>query len=168
MDHSRLSRRELLAGSAALGVAALATSACASEPEQRFRYRLTDAEWRRRLTPMQYYVLRQHGTERAFSHPYDRERRAGRYDCAGCNWPLFSSAAKYDSGTGWPSFHSPLPRGIGTSLDFSIGFPRTEVHCANCGGHLGHVFDDGPRPTGRRYCMNGAAMAFRPVAPREG
>jgi peptide-methionine (R)-S-oxide reductase len=168
MDHSRLSRRELLAGSAALSVAALATSACASEPERVFPYRLTDAEWRRRLTPMQYYVLRQHGTERAFSHPFDRERRAGRYHCAGCNWPLFASTAKYDSGTGWPSFHSPLRRGIGTSLDFAIGFPRTEVHCANCGGHIGHVFDDGPQPTGRRYCMNGAAMVFRPTPARTG
>lgn len=161
MDHPHLSRRDLLASCAALATVALATSACASEPERRFPYRLTDAEWRRRLTPMQYYVLRQHGTERPFSHPLDRERRAGRFHCAGCDWPLFSSTAKYDSGTGWPSFHTPLPRAIGTSSDFSLGFPRTEVHCARCGGHLGHVFTDGPRPTGLRYCMNGAAMVFR-------
>lgn len=161
MDHPHLSRRDLLASCAALATVALGTSACASEPERRFPYRLTDAEWRRRLTPMQYYVLRQHGTERPFSHPLDREGRAGRFHCAGCDWPLFSSTAKYDSGTGWPSFHTPLPRAIGTSSDFSLGFPRTEVHCARCGGHLGHVFTDGPRPTGLRYCMNGAAMVFR-------
>jgi len=160
------SRRRLLAGFTALAgsLVALGTAACAREPGRRFPYMLTDAQWRARLTPMQYYVLRQEGTERPFSHPLDRERRRGTFRCAGCALPLFSSATKYDSGTGWPSFYQPLPRAIGTSTDFAIGFPRTEVHCARCGGHLGHVFDDGPRPTGKRYCMNGAAMVFAAAA----
>ncbi|MCU0729759.1 MAG: peptide-methionine (R)-S-oxide reductase MsrB [Sphingopyxis sp.] len=127
-----------------------------------FPFRLNDAEWRRRLSPMQYYVLRQEGTERPYSHAFNAEHRAGRYACAGCALPLFSSITKFDSGTGWPSFYAPLPRAVGTSTDLRLGLPRTEVHCARCGGHLGHVFDDGPRPTGLRYCMNGAALSFQP------
>ena len=112
---------------------------------------------------MQYYVLRQEGTERPFSHALNREHRDGRFACAGCAQPLFSSATKFESGTGWPSFYDPLPRAVGTSRDVSLGGVRTEVHCARCGGHLGHVFDDGPRPTGKRYCMNGAALTFTPA-----
>jgi peptide-methionine (R)-S-oxide reductase len=156
------SRRNLIIGGTALAgsLVALGTSVCARQPDRRFPYMLTDAQWRARLTPMQYYVLRQEGTERPYSHALNNEHRAGQFRCAGCALPLFSSTTKYDSGTGWPSFYAPLPRAVGTSTDFSIGIPRTEVHCARCGGHLGHVFDDGPQPTGKRYCMNGAAMTF--------
>lgn len=123
---------------------------------------LTDAEWRGRLTPEQYRVLRRHGTERAGTSPLDREKRAGTFHCAGCDAALFASSAKFDSRTGWPSFTAPLPDAVGTRSDRSLFMVRTEVHCARCGGHLGHVFPDGPPPTGRRYCMNGVAMTFRP------
>jgi peptide-methionine (R)-S-oxide reductase len=128
-----------------------------------FPFRLTDAEWRRRLTPQQYAVLRGHATERPGSSPLDREHRRGTFACAGCGQPLFASTTKFDSGTGWPSFFRPLPRAVGTSTDRQLGYARTEVHCARCGGHLGHVFPDGPPPTGQRYCMNGVAMIFRAV-----
>ena len=123
----------------------------------------TDAEWKRQLTPQQYYVMREHGTEYAGSSPLDREKRKGVFHCAGCDLPLFSSDTKYDSGTGWPSFWQPLPNAIGTSIDRSLFSVRTEVHCRRCGGHLGHVFEDGPAPTGLRYCMNGVAMTFKPA-----
>ena len=163
LNRRSLNRRSVLAGATALVGAVLAsgTAACAQTRPERFPFMLTDAQWRRRLTPMQYYVLRQEGTERPYSHALDREHRAGRFHCAGCDLPLFSSTTKFDSGTGWPSFYQPLPRATGSSTDLALGFPRTEVHCSRCGGHLGHVFDDGPRPTGKRYCMNGAAMTFR-------
>ena len=128
----------------------------------RFRYRLTDAQWRRRLNPAQYAVLRQAQTERPGSSPLDREHRRGIFLCAGCGQPLYSSATKFESGTGWPSFFRPLPGAIVTREDRSLMMARTEVLCARCGGHLGHVFNDGPRPTGLRYCMNGVAMTFRP------
>ncbi|MCU0756797.1 MAG: peptide-methionine (R)-S-oxide reductase MsrB [Xanthomonadales bacterium] len=128
-----------------------------------FPFRLSDAEWKQRLTPEQYRVLRDHGTERAGSSPLDREKRPGVFHCAGCDHPLFDMATKYDSGTGWPSFWDPLPGAIGTRTDRSFFMVRTEVHCANCGGHLGHVFTDGPKPTGLRYCMNGVAMVFKPA-----
>ena len=116
-----------------------------------------------RLTPEQYYVLRAHGTERAGTSPLDGEKRAGAYHCAGCDLPLFSSETKYESGTGWPSFFAPLENAIGTSEDRSLFMTRTEVHCRRCGGHLGHVFEDGPPPTGLRYCMNGVALTFVPA-----
>jgi len=125
-----------------------------------FPYRLTDAQWRARLSPQAYAVLRRHDTERPFSSPLNAEHRKGTFACAGCDLPLFSSATKFDSGTGWPSFWQPLPRAVGTTTDYDIGYPRTEVHCARCGGHLGHVFDDGPKPTGKRYCMNGVSLKF--------
>ena len=128
----------------------------------------SEAEWRERLTPQQFYVLREHGTERAGSSPLDQEKRAGTFVCAGCELPLFSSETKYDSGTGWPSFWAPLDNAIGTSVDDSWFMTRTEVHCRRCGGHLGHVFEDGPPPTGLRYCMNGAAMAFVPAEESAG
>ena len=120
-----------------------------------------EGEWRARLTPEQYRVLREHGTEGAGTSPLDKEDGPGAYRCAGCSLPLFSSKTKFDSGTGWPSFWAPLEGAVGTSSDRSLFFMvRTEVHCSRCGGHLGHVFDDGPAPTGLRYCMNGAALSF--------
>ena len=123
----------------------------------------TDAEWRKLLTPDQYEVLRHEKTERPFSSPLDHETRRGTFACAGCALPLFSSTTKFDSRTGWPSFWAPLEKAIGTTRDISLGMVRTAVHCRRCGGHLGHVFDDGPRPTGLRYCMNGLAMTFKPA-----
>ena len=127
-----------------------------------FEVTKTDAEWRTVLTPAQFNVLRQEGTERPGSSPLNDEHRAGMFHCAGCALPVFSSKDKFESGTGWPSFTAPLPGAVGTSADRSLLMARTEVHCRRCGGHLGHVFDDGPRPTGKRYCMNSAAMLFRP------
>ncbi|HEV2037065.1 MAG TPA: peptide-methionine (R)-S-oxide reductase MsrB, partial [Candidatus Eremiobacteraceae bacterium] len=129
---------------------------------KQFEFTLTDAEWRKRLTPEQYEVLRKHGTERAGSSPLENEHRHGTYACAGCELALYSSDTKFDSGTGWPSFWAPLPNAIETSNDTSWIEQRTEVHCRRCGGHLGHVFDDGPKPTGLRYCMNGVALDFHP------
>jgi peptide-methionine (R)-S-oxide reductase len=134
----------------------------AEDPGQ-FEVAYPDEEWRRRLSAEQYYVLRAHGTERAGTSPLNQEKRAGAYHCAGCDLPLFSSATKYESGTGWPSFWAPLENAIGTSEDRSLFVPRTEVHCRRCGGHLGHVFEDGPPPTGLRYCMNGVALTFLPA-----
>jgi peptide-methionine (R)-S-oxide reductase len=124
--------------------------------------KLSDAEWQKRLTPQQYNILRKQGTERAGTSPLNHEKRKGTFACAGCALPLFSSDTKFESGTGWPSFYQPLEHAVGTTEDRSLFMTRIEVHCANCGGHLGHVFDDGPRPTGQRYCMNGAAMDFKP------
>ena len=129
-----------------------------------FEVTRTDAEWRARLTSAQFDVLRGHGTERAFTSPLDREKRAGLFACAGCGLELFSSETKFDSGTGWPSFYAPLPNAIGSSTDYKLIVPRTEVHCRRCGGHLGHVFKDGPPPTGLRYCMNGVALNFLPAS----
>jgi len=120
----------------------------------------SDAEWRASLAPEAYRVLRQHGTERPGSSPLNHEKRAGQFVCAGCGQALFDAATKYESGTGWPSFYAPVEGSVGTQLDRALFMVRTEVHCANCGGHLGHVFPDGPPPTGLRYCMNGAAMTF--------
>lgn len=125
----------------------------------------TDADWRAQLSPEAYHVLRGHGTERAGASPLNREHRPGTFHCAGCGHPLFSSQAKFDSGTGWPSFWQPLEDAVGTSVDRKFFMTRTEVHCSRCGGHLGHVFEDGPAPTGLRYCMNGAALAFAPANP---
>lgn len=123
----------------------------------------TPEEWRRLLTPQQFAVLREAGTEAPFSSPLDHEFGRGRYDCAGCATPMFSADTKFDSGTGWPSFYQPLPNAVATAQDSSLFMQRTEVHCATCGGHLGHVFDDGPKPTGLRYCMNGVALTFHPT-----
>ena len=131
---------------------------------EKFEVTHTDAEWRKLLTPAQYAVLRQAATERPFSSPLDHEKRRGTFACAGCDLDLFSSATKFDSGTGWPSFWAPLDNAVGTTTDMSLGMIRKAVHCRRCGGHLGHVFEDGPRPTGLRYCMNGVAMTFKPLA----
>ncbi len=133
-----------------------------AETEGHFEVAHTDDEWRQLLTPEQYEVLRDHGTEAAGTSPLNHEKRAGTFVCAGCELPLYSSETKYESGTGWPSFWQPLDNAIGTSEDSSLFFTRTEVHCRRCGGHLGHVFEDGPPPTGLRYCMNGVAMKFVP------
>lgn len=158
------SRRTLL-GWLGAGSATFALPTCGSAPpgDLAFPVRLSDAEWRRRLTPAQYRILRAGGTERAGSSPLNKEARAGTFTCAGCGNPLYSSKTKYDSGTGWPSFWQALPRAVGTRLDHSLLVPRVEVHCARCGGHLGHVFNDGPKPTGKRHCLNGAALDFRPA-----
>jgi len=125
---------------------------------------LTDAQWRQRLTPAQYEVLREEGTERAGTSPLNNEKRNGTYHCAGCDLPLFKSDMKFDSGTGWPSFFTTLPGVFVTKRDFKFGWTRVEYHCARCGGHHGHVFDDGPKPTGLRYCNNGVALKFVPEA----
>ena len=122
----------------------------------------TDPEWREALTPQQYKVLRQHGTEPPGTSPLNGEKRDGIFNCAGCGQPLFSADTKFESGTGWPSFFAPLQNGVETTTDRTLGMTRVEVHCARCGGHLGHVFPDGPPPTGMRYCMNGVALAFDP------
>jgi peptide-methionine (R)-S-oxide reductase len=127
-----------------------------------FPVSLSDDEWRKRLSKEQFYVLREHGTEHAGTSPLNREKRKGTFVCAGCDKPLFTSDTKYESGTGWPSFFRPMEGAVGTSEDNTLFMRRTEVHCANCGGHLGHVFEDGPQPTGLRYCMNGVAMKFKP------
>ena len=130
--------------------------------ETQYPVQKTDAEWQAALSPEAFRVLRQHGTERAGTSPLDKTYDPGMYRCAACDLPLFSSDTKFDSGTGWPSFFQPLDKGVGTSTDYKLIYPRTEVHCQRCGGHLGHVFDDGPKPTGKRYCMNGVAMKFIP------
>jgi peptide-methionine (R)-S-oxide reductase len=134
------------------------------KPAQSYPIQRTDPEWREILGPEAYRVLRKHGTERPGTSPLNGEKRKGMFACAGCGTPLFSSDTKFESGTGWPSFFQPLGDSVDTTADRSFFMLRTEVHCAKCGGHLGHVFHDGPPPTGRRYCMNGVAMNFRPEA----
>jgi peptide-methionine (R)-S-oxide reductase len=161
-----INRRTLL-GTAGVGGALTALAAVfgvgGSTAAGKFEVTKSEAEWRRILSPQQFYVLREHGTERAGSSPLDREKRKGVFHCAGCDLALYSSEAKYDSGTGWPSFWKPLANAIGTTQDNTLFMTRMEVHCRRCGGHLGHVFEDGPAPTGLRYCMNGVAMKFRPA-----
>jgi peptide-methionine (R)-S-oxide reductase len=137
----------------------------AEETKKEFEIMKTDDEWKKILTPEQFSVLRKHGTERAGTSPLDKTYDPGMYHCAACDLPLYSSETKFNSGTGWPSFFKPLDNAIGTSVDSSFFSTRTEVHCRRCGGHLGHVFEDGPKPTGLRYCMNGVSMKFIPKTP---
>ena len=158
-----MDRRHFLGGIASGAGAIALWQLLPGSAQAAYPYRLTDAQWRKKLSPWAYKVLRQEATEHPYSSPLNKEHRAGVFACAGCGQQLFSSKTKFDSGTGWPSFWAPLPRAVGTSRDIALGYPRTEVHCARCGGHLGHVFDDGPRPTGKRYCMNGVALSFQPA-----
>jgi peptide-methionine (R)-S-oxide reductase len=166
-----MTRRTVLTGLAALSVSALALRShwAAWAAEETFEITKTPEEWRKVLTPAQYYILREEGTERPFSSPLNNEKHAGTFNCAACDLPLYSSETKFESGTGWPSFWKPLDNAVGTREDRSYLFMvRTEVHCRRCGGHLGHVFPDGPPPTGLRYGMNGDAMTFLPSEKTDG
>ena len=161
-----VTRRDMLAGAglaATAGTAALLLGRGSEASAEAFEVNLTPQQWRARLTPQQYRVLRGQGTERAGSSPLDREHRRGIFLCAGCNLPVFRSRDKYDSGTGWPSFTRPIAGNVRTRPDDTLFMTRTEVHCRRCGGHLGHVFEDGPPPTGQRWCMNGVALRFAPA-----
>ena len=162
----KYTRRYLLAGA---GLAALAVmrwpNAASAVTQENFEVQKTEEEWRKILNKQQFDVLRKHGTEYPGSSPLNHEKRKGTFACAGCDLPLFSSETKFESGTGWPSFWQPLDNAVGETKDRTFGMLRTEIHCRRCGGHLGHVFDDGPKPTGLRYCMDGFALVFKPAAP---
>ena len=161
-----MNRRDLLlatgAGALLLALNPISRVLAAARPAGKFEVSFDEAEWKRRLTPAQFAVLRQAATERPFTSPLLNEKRRGTYSCAGCALDLFSSTTKFESGTGWPSFWDPIPGTLETKTDHHIGYPRTEYHCARCGGHMGHVFEDGPRPTGLRYCNNGESLTFVP------
>ncbi|HEU0311473.1 MAG TPA: peptide-methionine (R)-S-oxide reductase MsrB [Sphingomicrobium sp.] len=161
--NAQTNRRVFLGLSGTAAVAAVCTLFSGRGTAAAFEVNHDTAEWRRRLGPARYHILREAGTERPFTSPLLKEKRKGIFACAGCGLPLFSSAAKYDSGTGWPSFWKPLPNAVAYKRDLSYGMIRTEEHCRRCGGHLGHVFDDGPPPTGKRHCINGLSLTFRPA-----
>ena len=159
--HTRPSRRSLLGWiGASASFAALAACGSGRAEARSFPVSLSEAQWREKLTKSEFNVLRNAATERPYSSALNDEKRAGTFTCAGCGNALYSSKTKYESGTGWPSFWKAMPGAVGTSRDFKLGYPRTEVHCADCGGHLGHIFSDGPKPTGKRHCINGVAMDF--------
>lgn len=165
-----LNRRTLiltgLIGAGAYGAAnftGILSNSASAKSGKKFKITRTPEEWKKRLGPARYRILRQAGTERAYSSPLDKEKREGVFACAGCNLGLYSSKTKFDSRTGWPSFWAPIKGRVGTSTDYKIGYPRTEVHCSRCGGHLGHIFSDGPKPTGKRHCINGLALKFIPA-----
>ena len=161
-----IDRRILLATAGLFGLAGFRwLRAQPAQAAEKFEIEKTDAEWRAQLTPQQYDILRKQGTERPWSSPLLKEHRKGTFACAGCDLPLFASETKFESGTGWPSFYRPLEYAVGTTEDRTLGIVRTDVHCRRCGGHLGHVFDDGPKPTGLRYCMDGYALVFHPADP---
>jgi peptide-methionine (R)-S-oxide reductase len=167
MAMAMLDRRTLLGVTGAIGLAVGLRYISESNPRESRTFEIdkTDSEWRRILSKAQYEVLRLHRTEIPGTSPLNHEKRRGVFACAGCDLPLFSSDTKYDSRTGWPSFWKPLDNALGTSTDYVLLMPRTEVHCRRCGGHLGHRFEDGPPPTGLRYCINGVALAFKPAEP---
>ena len=158
-----MKRRKFIIGAALLGIAPVLASRGFSKEMSDGKLNKSDDEWRRLLTSEQYHILRDAGTERPFTSPLNKEKRHGTYVCVACDHPLYSSEMKYDSGTGWPSFFATLPGAFETKLDFKAIYPRTEYHCASCGGHHGHVFKDGPKPTGQRWCNNGIALKFKPV-----
>ena len=159
--YTRPSRRNLLGWiGASASFAALAACGSGRAEARSYPVSLSEAQWREKLTKSEFNVLRNAATERPYSSALNDEKRAGTFTCAGCGNALYSSKTKYDSGTGWPSFWKAMPGAVGTSRDFKLGYPRTEVHCADCGGHLGHIFSDGPKPTGKRHCINGVAMDF--------
>ncbi len=158
MDHAKRHFLQALGAGVMLAVSGMGSAMA----ETVTRLKLSNAEWRKRLTPERYDILRNDGTEKAYSSPLNNENRTGKFNCAGCGLALFESATKFESGTGWPSFFRPIAAHVGTKLDFKLIFPRTEYHCARCLGHQGHVFKDGPKPTGLRYCNNGLALTFKP------
>jgi peptide-methionine (R)-S-oxide reductase len=166
METIMIDRRILLASAASLAAFAAFRwlRGSPAQAAEKFEIEKTDAEWRKQLTPQQYEILRKEGTERPGSSPLLKEHRKGTFACAGCDLPLFASETKFESGTGWPSFYQPLQNAVSERKDSTLGMTRTEIHCRRCGGHLGHVFDDGPKPTGLRYCMDGFALVFHPAA----
>jgi len=159
----KISKRHFLQGIAAFAAVTI-TKLGAGMAEAIEKISLSDAEWRKKLSAERYDILRNEGTERSHSSPLNDEKRAGMYHCAGCDLALFDSKTKFESGTGWPSFYDMLPGHVETKTDFKLIFPRTEYHCVRCGGHQGHVFKDGPQPTGLRYCNNGLALTFKPAS----